>query len=113
MATPSKTTNFVELFLTCGSWQQAQNIVDHLLEQKLIACAEFIPVKSKFWWKNKIEGGDEIKLIMHSIENYFDKIEAEVAKLHSYETFVLLAIPTTHVSEAAEQWLRDELKVTE
>jgi periplasmic divalent cation tolerance protein len=103
--------NFVELVLTCGSWQEAQRIVDALLEKKLIACAEFIPVKSKFHWKGKTQEADEVKLLMHSVEHLFDQVEAEVRKLHSYETFVLQALPVTHVSKEANAWLEAEVNV--
>lgn len=97
-------TNFVQLVLTCGSWQEAQRIVDRLLEQKLIACAEFIPVKSKFRWKENIEEADEIKLIMESAQHLFDQIEAEVKKLHSYEIFVLQSLPLDRLSQEASKW---------
>lgn len=113
MATANPAINFVELVLTCGSWQEAQRIVDHLLEQRLIACAEFIPMKSKFWWKGARDEADEIKLIMESAEHYFEKVEAEVAKLHSYETFVLKSVPITKLSRTAVPWLRDLLEQQE
>jgi periplasmic divalent cation tolerance protein len=102
--------NFVEMMLTCGSWQEAQAIADALLEKRLIACAEFIEIKSKYHWQNRLENGNEIKLIMQTIAEKFDTIEAEVAKLHSYETFVLQALPVSHISKAAETWLTKEIK---
>lgn len=97
----------VELVLTCGSWQEAQRIVDKLLADKLIACAEFIPIKSKFSWKHKLEEADEIKLIMLSKADFFQPVEKVVTKLHSYETFVLKAIPVLHLSHMAKAWLKD------
>jgi periplasmic divalent cation tolerance protein len=99
---------FVELVLTCGSWQEAQKIVDSLLGQKLIACAEFLEVKSRFQWKGDIETNDEIKLIMTTISDHFDTIEQEIKKLHSYETFVLQQIPITHINQAAADWLSED-----
>jgi periplasmic divalent cation tolerance protein len=102
--------NFVQLVVTCGSWQEAQRIVDRLLKQQLIACAEFIPIKSKFKWKENIEESDEIKLIMESAEHLFDAVEAEIRKLHSYETFVLQSIPLNKLSEAASVWWEAALK---
>ena len=101
--------SLVEFVLTCGSWQEAQRIVDRLLAKKLIACAEFIPVKARFSWHHQFEEADEIKLIMLSLNDYFVKIEAEVEKLHSYETFVLKALPVTQLSLQAEAWLQQEL----
>lgn len=103
-------TKFVQLALTCGSWQEAQRIVDRLLEKRLIACAEFIPIKSKFQWKEHIEEADEIKLIMESGAHLFDEIEAEIQKLHSYETFVLQSVPLDRLSEAAAGWWGAALK---
>ena len=44
-------SNTVELFLTCGSWREAQKIADVLLKKKLVACVEFVEVKSKAWWQ--------------------------------------------------------------
>lgn len=105
MIQPASAANYIQLLLTCGSWQEAQRIVDHLLEQHLIACAEFIPIKSRFQWKDKIEQNDEIKLIMQTIDQHFERIEAEVSKLHSYETFVLQAVPVTQLSADARHWL--------
>jgi periplasmic divalent cation tolerance protein len=95
----------VELVLTCGSWQEAQAIADELLGQKLVACVEFLDVASRYHWKNKVEHASEVKLIMTTIESLFEPIEFEVKKLHSYETFVLKAIPLTHVSSDASLWL--------
>jgi periplasmic divalent cation tolerance protein len=105
MASPS----FVELILTCASWQEAQAIADMLLKKRLIACAEFIEVKSKYLWHDKLEEVDEVKLVMETVASNFEKVEAEVAKLHSYDTFVLYAIPASHISRRVTKWLEEEL----
>lgn len=99
---------FVELVLTCGSWQEAQKIADVLLEKKLVACVEFMEIKSKYWWKHELESAKEVKLIMETIANNFDKVEQEVKKHHSYETFVLQMIPITKLSQDASDWLSSE-----
>ncbi len=96
---------FVELVLTCASEQEAQSIADSLLEKKLVACAEFSPVTSRFSWKNKIENSVEIRLTMLSTADNFDAIETEATRLHSYETFVLRAMPMVRLSNDAQTWL--------
>jgi periplasmic divalent cation tolerance protein len=101
--------NYVQLALTCGSWQEAQRTADVLLEKHLIACVEFIEIKSKYRWHGELEEAKEIKLIMESIADNFEKVETEVAKLHSYETFVLQQIPINRLSRSAQVWLTDEL----
>src|SRR5579859_245319 len=101
MASPN---DIVELVLTCGSWQEAQRIVDQLFEKQLIVCAEFIPIKAKRTWKRHLEETEEIKLIMLSLNDYFKKVEHEVKQLHSYESFVLQALPVTQLSHQAHAW---------
>jgi uncharacterized protein involved in tolerance to divalent cations len=101
------TADFVQLVLTCGSWQEAQRIADTLLEKRLVACVEMMAVKSKSWWQNQLEETDEVKLIMESITDNFNHVEAEVAKLHSYDTFVLQQLPITRLSQKAQTWLTE------
>jgi len=105
----SSDDNFVELILTCSSWQEAQNIADVLLAKKLIACAEFIESKSKYYWKNNIEEAKEITLFMQSKSDLFDAVEKELNEIHSYETFVLRQIPLSKVSANAIKWLKESL----
>jgi periplasmic divalent cation tolerance protein len=101
--------NFVELVLTCGSWQEAQKIADSLLEQRLVACVEFLDISSKNWWKRELEQSHEVKLIMQSVADNFSKVESLVKKLHSYETPSLHAVPITAITSDAAAWLGEEL----
>jgi periplasmic divalent cation tolerance protein len=102
-------SKIVQLVLNCGSWQEAQRIADSLLKQHLIAAADFIPVKSTYPWKGKIQDDQEIRLVMASAEHLFEKVEQEVEKLHSYEVFVLQSMPVLQTSHEAESWLQKEL----
>src|SRR5207245_9044387 len=93
--------DFTELVLSCGSWQEAQKIADSLLNKRLVACVEFLVVHSKYRWHDTLEEAKEVKLIMQALADNFKSIEAEVAKLHSYETYVLQALPVHQVSADA------------
>jgi len=105
------TPNFVELVLTCGSWQEAQRITDALLARHLVACVEQLEVRSKNWWQGKLEDNKEIKLIMKSIAANFEKIETEALKHHTYETFVLQAFPVAQTNDDAIAWLLENVDV--
>ena len=97
-----------ELVLTCKSWQEAQNIADSLLDLHLVACVEFMEVKSSYWYNKSINQADEVKLIMLTKEKNFNAIEAEVSKLHSYDTYVLQSIPVAQISSKAKTWINKE-----
>jgi periplasmic divalent cation tolerance protein len=102
--------NFCQLWLSCKDEKEAAAITDVLLAKHLVACAKQIPVGSTFRWQGKIEHDNEVLLLMESRLDLFDQIESEVAKLHSYDTFVLEAMPVAWVSKSAHKWLRQELK---
>jgi periplasmic divalent cation tolerance protein len=104
-------TIFVELQTTCGSAEEAHKIADALLAVKLIACAKFFPIESKFLWKGDVQQGTEIMLNMLTIADNFEKIKPMIAANHSYETFVLEQIPVTRVSTEAQAWLEESLGV--
>jgi uncharacterized protein involved in tolerance to divalent cations len=45
-----------------------------------------------------------------SRSDLFEIIEVEIAKIHSYDTFVMQATPVAGVSKDAKKWLKEELK---
>ena len=47
--------------------------------------------------------------MMESLEEKFDEIEAKVTKLHSYEEYVLTAIPVLKTTPGVLHWLDDTL----
>src|SRR6476646_4655938 len=102
--------NAVELFLTCGSWQEAQRITDALLEKQLVACVEQMDIRSKNWWQGSFEDTAEVKLSMLTITEKYDEIASVIKSLHSYETFVLKQIPIDRLNGDAEEWLKDSVK---
>lgn len=105
-----KPAKFCQLWLTVGSKEEADKIANTLLVKHLVACVRQIPVSSDYWWKGRIDHSNEILLQMESRQDLFDQVEAEVAKLHTYSTFVLEATPVTAISKSAAKWLKSELK---
>ncbi|MCL2037398.1 divalent-cation tolerance protein CutA [Candidatus Saccharibacteria bacterium] len=101
---------FCYLYLTCEDRPEADKITQTLLEKHLIACAKFLPVDCKFWWKEAITCGKEILVIMESRLDLFNEIEKVITPLHSYETFVLEAIPVSRVSKKATEWMNEQLR---
>lgn len=92
--------------LVCANHQEAQTIARHLLEAGLIACAKRLEVASTYRWQDDIIDDQEVMLIMETLSSQFTAIEAVVARLHSYDTFVLTRIPIDHCNQAANQWMQ-------
>lgn len=106
----SSSRQYVELLLTCEDQAEADKIATALLESHLIACAKTLPIDARYWWQGEITTGHEVMLVMESAVDLFDEAEAKVAELHSYDTFVLQALPFHRVSDKATTWLEENLK---
>lgn len=98
------------LLLTCSDSKEADNISKTLLDKKLIACSKKTSVSSSFLWKGKIDNSKEVLLIMDSIEENFNKVNTEVKKIHSYETFALTSIPITKTTKKVKNWINTQLR---
>lgn len=102
--------NYCQLWLTCENTVEADTIAQALLDAKLIVCAKQTTVDSNFLWKGQKTNNQEVLLVMESRLDLFDEVEAVIAKLHSYDIFVLEAVPVVAVSKGAAGWLKKELK---
>lgn len=99
-----------QLWLTCEDEQEAYRIAAALLEARLIVCSKTMPLAADYWWKGAMNHANEVLMVMDSSLELFDEVEAVVKQLHSYDVYVLQAMPLLRMSHDAEQWLMSELK---
>ena len=98
--------SYIIIIVTTASREEAETIVQRLLEARLIACANIIgPVSSHFHWSGKIEKAEEYLIIMKSRQDLFEKLSEAVKALHSYEVPEILALPVVEGSKAYMDWL--------
>lgn len=101
------------VFTAAGSEQEAQDIVQVLLNRHLIACANIMgPVESQFWWKGKIDKAKEYLVLMKSDEKLFEKLSETVKEVHSYEVPEILAVPIVKGWQPYLDWLNASLQQT-
>lgn len=94
--------------MTASNQEEAKRIVNTLLEERLIACANIInSISSFFWWQGKIETEKEAFVIMKSHESLFNKISQRIGDLHSYEVPEVLAIPVVNGLKSYLDWIGD------
>ena len=96
------------VYITCSSEQEAKKIARHLLNLKLIACANFFQVNSMYIWKEKINEGKESAMILKTFDNNFNQIKEEVANIHSYGTPCVAKIPI-EINEPYAKWVSNVL----
>ncbi len=76
----------IYIFWSCATIEEAKKIIHILLNEKLIACASIIPnVCSIYVWENSVHESNEIKAILKTQKEHFEKIEKIILDLGSYE----------------------------
>ena len=69
----------------CGDKDNANKIIDLLLEKKLIVGSQLSEVHSKYWWNNYLEEGVEYKIEFRTKESKFKEIEQLIKENHTYK----------------------------
>jgi periplasmic divalent cation tolerance protein len=100
--------------MTTSNYNEAEKIIQILLKERLIACANIIsPVSSFFWWEGKITKENEVLVIMKSKKTLLNKLEKRINTLHSYEIPEILALPIVSGSESYLKWMESCFKSEE
>lgn len=77
---------YVQIQWTCKNLEEARTIARALIEQKLVACANFIPsIESYYMWEGELEQENEVKVLLKTCKEHFDKISAYIKQYSSYE----------------------------
>jgi periplasmic divalent cation tolerance protein len=102
---------FIIVIMTAPNKGEAAKIVQKLLEERLIACANILDnIHSIFWWKGKIAEEEEALVLMKSQKNLFKKLSERIMELHSYDVPEILALPIVEGSQLYLDWMKSCLK---
>ena len=101
--------SFIQVFVSCESKAQAKTVVDSLLNDQIIACAQILPgVESYYHWHGQTVQAAECLLLLKSHRDHFKTIEAKIKKLHSYEVPEIIAVPIVDGSKEYLQWINEQ-----
>ena len=98
----------VVVLITTGSVEEAQKIGRILVDAGLVACANIVPsVQSIFRWEGQVTEEQETLLILKSVSEAFESLEAKVKSHHSYSVPEIIALPIETGSKPYLAWVRD------
>ncbi|MBI1956554.1 MAG: divalent-cation tolerance protein CutA [Acidobacteria bacterium] len=101
-------TDKIIVLVTGSNTRECKRIARHLLEKRLIACANLMPqVNSLYHWKGKIADEKECLMILKSTRELFPALRMEVEKLHSYSVPEVIALPIIDGSANYLNWIAE------
>lgn len=103
-------TDKIVVMVTGASVRECKKIARHLLEKRLIACANLFPqIRSLYRWKGKIADEKECWMILKSSRELFPAIQTEVETLHSYHVPEVIALPIIDGSLNYLNWIGESV----
>ncbi|MBW2988032.1 divalent-cation tolerance protein CutA [Candidatus Woesearchaeota archaeon] len=96
-------------YITNPSQEEAKRVAKHLLDKRIIACANIFKIKSMYWWEGKIEEGDEWVVIAKTTQQRIEQLEAEVKAIHPYKIPCIIRIKAD-ANQDYLGWLEGEIK---
>lgn len=106
-------SEFIQVLVSCESAKQAKTMVDSLLNDQIIACAQIMPTIESFYrWQGQIERAEESLLLLKTRADQFAAIEKKIKSLHNYKVPEIIAIPLVDGSTGYLNWINEQIKST-
>ncbi|MBI1897316.1 MAG: divalent-cation tolerance protein CutA [Acidobacteria bacterium] len=103
-------TDKIVVFSNCASGEEAERVARALVEQRLAACVNIIPgVRSIYHWQGAIEEAGEWTLLIKTTRSRFERLEAALRRIHSYQVPEVIAVPVIAGAHSYLEWMDREL----
>lgn len=103
---------FTLLYVTHASAEAANQLVDALLERRLIACANSFPIQSAYWWQGAISRETELVTLLKTSLERVAEVERAIEELHPYEVPCVMQL-SVQANPAYEAWIQETTEDTE
>lgn len=110
MGTEFQADSYGIVLVTAGSRDLAEAIAQALVESKLAACVNFMPIHSIYTWEGKVHSDEEWQLIIKTRLTNFPLLESKIRELHSYEVPEIIALPLVAGSQPYLQWISQQVQ---
>ena len=81
------------LLTTFPSREEAQRTARLLVEEKLAACVQLLPIESFYRWQGAVQNEAEVLLLIKTRTALFDAAIARIKAVHSYTVPEIVALP--------------------
>ncbi|MDR1185078.1 MAG: divalent-cation tolerance protein CutA [Coriobacteriales bacterium] len=95
----------VVVIATTGTEEEAKAITDELLDERLAACVQKIPIFSSYHWQGKRCDEAELMLLIKTRASLYQGVEASIKANHSYEVPEIIQVPITGALPEYLQWI--------
>lgn len=103
-------SKFIIIKTTYPNLASAKKIIKILLQEKLIACAQFCQINSSYLWENKIVNDKEIVLNLKTQKKLYQKVKEKILQNHQYQVPQIIAIEVSDADKNYGNWIKEVTK---
>ena len=96
------------VYTTVGSLEAARAMAKSLVERRLAACAQIMPIESVYRWQGAVRDDPEYRIVFKIGAARYADVQSAIRALHDYELPAIHAVPLEHVYEPYAQWVEAE-----
>lgn len=99
-------SEFIQIYWTCGSLDEARQTARYLVEKKLVACANIIPwIESIFLWNEQLDTAQETKVIFKTHAAQFEAVKEAILARSKYDVPEILMVPILGGNQEYLEWV--------
>ena len=103
-------TSYIQIQWTAQSMDEAKSIGKALVEKRWVACVNVIPtIYSIYLWKGNLEEGEEVKVLLKTMEPFFDRVRGYILTHASYDVPEISCIEIVKGNPDYIRWIQDTL----
>lgn len=99
---------YIQIYWTCGSLDEARKISRYLVQEGFVACANIIPwIESVFMWDNRLDTSQETKVIFKTRADLFEAVRKVILENAKYDVPEILKVPITGGNAEYLNWITE------
>ncbi|TLU56333.1 MAG: divalent-cation tolerance protein CutA [Chlorobium sp.] len=98
-------SKYCMVITTAPDREEAENLADGILGNRLAACVQLSDIRSFFLWEGTTQKESEVALYIKTTEACYSDLEAYILEHHSYDVPEIIKLPVTGGLPAYLNWL--------
>jgi len=98
----------VVVYVTAPGTEEARTLARALVDERLAACVNLLPVESIYRWEGQVETAAETLLVIKTRRDRLDGLVRRVRALHPYAVPEIIALPLVGGWPPYLQWIAEE-----
>lgn len=103
-------SSYCVVISTFANEVDAKNVLKELVENRLVACAQIMPINSIYLWECELCDDNEALVLMKTKKNLFNELKETIEKLHPYDVPEIICLDISDGNSSYLNWIETETK---